>query len=103
MVGDILYLVPGKNNIIAQYRTENEDKSYLMIGALIGGLIGAIISIVNLFNTSKRIKSMKPENGINIDIETKKNGRYEMKADPYKDIINITCFEDEKHNIKAYK
>lgn len=98
-----LYLLPGKNHIIAQYESINEDQtSYEMIGDFIGGIIGVIIEIFSLAIATKNIRKEKPENGITIDIETKRNVCYEMKADPYEEVINIICSEGEKYEIKSY-
>lgn len=100
--GSNLYLAAGKNQIIAQYQTENENQqTYSVLGAVIGGLVGAIINFIFVSKSDK--KMTKPENGIVIDIETKKNGDYEMKADSYEDSINITCLEGEWHDIKSYQ
>lgn len=98
-----LYLVPGKNKIIVKYNAENKNKkTYPMIGALIGGLIGVIISAANLSHTIKDKKKLESQNEITIDIETKRYGDYEMKVDPYTGAINIIHLQSEKPDIKSY-
>lgn len=92
-----LYLVPGKNKIIVKYNAEIKNKKvYPMIGALIGGLIGVIISVANLCHTMKNKKKMESQNEITIDFEAKRYGDYEMKVDPYKGGINIIHLQGEK-------
>ncbi|HAN21345.1 MAG: hypothetical protein A2Y15_07110 [Clostridiales bacterium GWF2_36_10] len=103
-IGNILYLIPGKNKIIAQYKAIDENQKYnLMIGNLLGGIIGTIVNLISLIMMKKNLKMANPLNGITVDIETKRKGHYEMKADPYEDTINIICFESEKPDIKTYK
>lgn len=99
-IGNILYLTPGKNKIIAQYKAIDENQLYNQI---IGNMISWIIGFILLFKSLKNLKMDNPLNGTTIDIEIKRNSSYEMKADPYEETINIVCFESEKPEIKTYK
>lgn len=100
VIGNVLYATPGNHKIVAQCKTIDKSKSdNLLIGRLFG-LIGSLISFISY---KKSIKMENPKNGTTIDIELKRKGYYEMKADPYEETFNITCFESEKPEIKTYK
>ena len=103
-IGDFLYLATGKNKIIAKFRTITEDEKYApIVGALIGGIIGSFIQLFHLSKETENLKELNPVNAIVIDIDIKRKGRYEMKADPENECINIIYLEEEKHEIKSYK
>ena len=101
---DFLYIATGKNKIIAKFRTQTESERFMPIaGAVLGGFVGLIIQLVHLSKTAKNDKELNLVNAIVIDIDIKRKGRYEMKADPENECINIIYLEDEKHELKIYK
>lgn len=106
MLGSVLYLVPGKARIIAQFVAESKDERAMpIVASVLGGVPELAIKSAYLLKKDRKKKAAfeNPKNGITIDIEFKKNGEYEMKADPYEDCIKIICFEGEKHAIKLFK
>lgn len=100
---DMLYLAPGKNKIIAKFKTQTEDQKLMpWVAAFISGIIGVIIYTIYLVKISDNAKSLAPVNGIVIELDVKANSRYEMKADPYTESINVIHLQGEKHDIKSY-
>jgi hypothetical protein len=103
MKNAIVYLPVGTNKIIAHFITEdNSQRMYPLANFLVHGL-GTFLELIASSKRSKKIKAAKPENAITINFETKINGKYEMKADPYKDEIIIICLEGEKHAVKSFR